>query len=292
MEFSEFAFRVILLFLPGLICGTVVDELTIHRPRKPFGVLLRALIFGFAAYFLSWLILWTCHGWRGLPQELTFLRALQDKQVKLSLREIAAVCGIAVVLGLVMSIVTTYRLIPRLGRRCKISKKSGEIDIWGYAMNLPRVEFVAVRDHKRNLMYEGWVEGFSDDGEKRELFLRDVEVKTNDEGELIYNVGAIYLSLKVEDHIAVEFRDVGFTPEYEQVLADRNQNHEQETSVAAESTTGASGSVGGDGQEGRRQPAAHEHSTPSRPGPEVALGSQEEVADSAERSGQEEPYNY
>ena len=83
MEFSEFAFRVILLFLPGILCGGVVDALTIHRCRKPFTVILRALVFGMGAYYLYGALILFGHGRWIIPHKMIFFRALQDKQVPL-----------------------------------------------------------------------------------------------------------------------------------------------------------------------------------------------------------------
>ena len=273
MEFSEFAFRVILLFLPGLICGSVVDELTVHRDRKPFSVLLRALLFGMLAYFSYWSIVWACHRWLHTSTEVIFLKALQDKQVKLSLHEIAFTCLIAAALGIVVSACSTHKVASRLARLVWVSRKSGELDVWGYAFNSAQVEFATVRDHKRDLVYDGWIRAFSDDGKMREILLRDVTVTRNGDGHLLYRVGAIYLSLKPEDNIAIEFRDVPLSDAYQKTL--ENQSNEHET--ATEATT--SGSVGGNSQERGNQSPADEHTASPSTAADTLVGTQEEIAD-------------
>jgi hypothetical protein len=57
------------------------------------------------------------------------------------------------------------------------------------------------------LVYDGWVEGFSDDCQNVELFLRDVDIYRNSTNEALYQVGALYITLP-RDQIFIEFRGV------------------------------------------------------------------------------------
>ena len=88
-----------------------------------------------------------------------------------------------------------------------LTRKFGELDVWGYAFNSPQVEWVTVRDHVRNLAYDGWVKAFSDDSKNAELLLMDVKVHKNDSGELLYEIPSTYLSLD-RSTITIEFRSL------------------------------------------------------------------------------------
>ncbi|MBF8276038.1 MAG: hypothetical protein HW390_1111 [Candidatus Brocadiaceae bacterium] len=78
-------------------------------------------------------------------------------------------------------------------------------------LNIKGTVWVAVRDHKNNLIYDGWVQAFSDDSKDAELLLRDVSIYNNDSGECLYQVGAVYLSRKRED-ISIECRTLSIDP--------------------------------------------------------------------------------
>lgn len=51
MNVTEFTFRLIFLFLPGLITFIVVDVLTTHRSIPTVRIFLYSLVLGFLCYF-------------------------------------------------------------------------------------------------------------------------------------------------------------------------------------------------------------------------------------------------
>ena len=110
MQLTEFAFKLLLLFFPGIICAYIVDQLTVHRPRKLTWFLLQSFSFGAASYFLYWA------GLKGLyhfcfkfynylvitfriPIPVTFLKSLTDSKLAFSFREIAYVTIVSILLG-------------------------------------------------------------------------------------------------------------------------------------------------------------------------------------------------
>lgn len=207
MEISEFAFKLLLLFFPGILCAYLIDQLTVHRPREAFFFLLQSFVCGMACYFTYWTgIKWvkwvfptaTC-------PDVSFLRTLTDGQLPFSFKEIALVSILAIVMACVASVAARFKVLNRCARKMGLTKKSGELDVWGYLLNKPEVVWVTVRDHKNNLIYDGWVQSFSDDSQDAELLLRDVSVYKNGSGECLYQVGAVYLSRDRED-ISIECR--------------------------------------------------------------------------------------
>lgn len=205
MELSEFAIRLLLLFFPGVICAYIVDILTIHRPRSQFMFVLNSLLLGFSSYVLYWLILRAYSVVSGSPGELVFLHALSDSHVEIKFRELGIASIIGVVLGLAVTAASTYKVHFRIAKAVKLSKKFGELDVWGFVFNAPGTQWATVRDHAHNLVYDGWVRLFSDDSRNAELLLREVNVYRNDTGQLLYTVESIYLSLE-RSSISIEFR--------------------------------------------------------------------------------------
>jgi hypothetical protein len=211
---TEFSIRILLLFLPGVICSYLVDTLTIHPPREPIFFVIRALVLGFASYFLYWA---TIHGLhllqiRFLPDHVSFLKALEGTNAPIDFHEILYVCITSLFISLGMTVESTYKLTHRFFGFLKVTRKFGELDVWGFALNSKDVEWVTVRVFSEDLVYDGWINAFSDDGKDAELLLRDVSVYRNSTGEFLYEVGAIYLSPD-RKAVSLEFRSIPVTIE-------------------------------------------------------------------------------
>jgi hypothetical protein len=213
MNFTEFAFRVLLLFFPGLVGILIMGQLTIQKKKEPFFFLLQALVLGVVSYFLTWLLYdgwcrWLNERWSlGLPMELSFFADLQDSKRALHFTEIAAASIIAVFVSLVGTYCSNRRFLFRFARCFGLSNKTGALDVWGYVMESPRLVFVTVRDEDRDISYDGWIEAFSETEEKQELLLRDVGVYRGSDSAFLYQVGAMYLKLDPKK-ILLEFRGV------------------------------------------------------------------------------------
>lgn len=213
MQISEFTFRLLLLFFPGVICAYLVDTLTIHRPRSNLQFLLNSLIFGLASYLSYWSALWVAaHFGVGHQQPLVFLRALTDATVPVSFREVAVATAVAVGIALVLTAVSTYKLHFRIAHKLRLTKKFGDLDVWGFVFNSPQVQWATIRDHGRNLVYDGAIRLFSDGLENPEILLDEVKVYKNDSGEHLYDVTSLYLCLK-RDEIVIEFRSADLKSE-------------------------------------------------------------------------------
>ena len=67
-------------------------------------------------------------------------------------------------------------------------------DLWAHFLNSEDVDWVVVRDHARDLIYEGWVQAFSVTSPVREIVLYDVKVYSNEGGKHLYDVPAMYVA--------------------------------------------------------------------------------------------------
>lgn len=162
---------------------------------------------------------------------VVFLKALVDSNIPVSYSEIAWVCLVSIILGLFITVIETYKIHFRLIRFLRISDKFGELDVWGYSFNAPDIECVTVRDIEKNLVYDGWVQAFSDDSKNAELLLRDVSVYNNLEGTFLYQVGAMYIS-RNRDDITIEFRTIPITESRKR----KEENEDDQGRVNSETT--------------------------------------------------------
>lgn len=211
MELTEFTLRLLLLFFPGIICAYIVSQFTTHQKSEPFWFLLQSFAFGLSSYFAFWIGKKILHAIIPVYFEgdIVILRSLFDSNLPISYREVAFVSIVSVLIGISLSYILNYKLIYRFAHFFKVSNRFGDSNVWSYVFNLKQdqIGWVTVRDHERDLIYDGWVEAFSDDTECSELFLRDVEIFKNSTGKKLYEVDALYLS-QARDNILIEYRSV------------------------------------------------------------------------------------
>jgi hypothetical protein len=209
MQISDLALRLLLLFFPGIICAYVVDTLTVHRPRQPFFFVLQSFVLGLSSYFLYFIFCWLLNTfWTNrFCIQVSNLSALIDSKAAISFREVCFVTVAALFLAVTISVSQKHKLVFRMAHLLRVTGKFGELDVWGYTMNLREVEWVTVRDHAKDLMYDGWIQAFSDDSKNAELLLRDVSVYKNISGERLYQIGALYIS-RNRDDITIECRTI------------------------------------------------------------------------------------
>lgn len=207
MELSEFTFKIILLFIPGLISFIIFDALTSHPETKLHRVLIESLLFGFMSYFVYFL-------YTELPfidTQFSFLDTLTIENATLDFAEILKVSGLSILIALIFSFMSNRKWLYKISRKFRITGgKHGYVDLWSYVMDSDIPNWVIIRDIGNDLMYEGWVEGFSDSTEIDELFIRDVLVYKNSSGKLLYSSPALYIPTK-RQNLTIEFPRLNFT---------------------------------------------------------------------------------
>ncbi len=215
MTLSEFTFKLIMIFLPGIITLTIVEQLTVHRATEPYRYFIYSLLFGFCCYFLYYPISLIPF----LGMDFSFFKTLSSNKPNLDFKEIAIATLLAIPLGFIISIFDNKKVLNKIANLLNITNKFGEPDVWSYIMNSQEPEWVIVRDIENDLMYEGWVHAFSESGERDELFLRDVKVYTNKTAMELYETPGLYLP-QSREKLTIEFPSLGFS-EYK----DRNTNN-------------------------------------------------------------------
>jgi hypothetical protein len=203
VELSALTIRVLLLFFPGVLCAMLVDSLTVHRERTPTQFLTYSFVLGLSSYLLLYAARESCAtaaGWVGLrpPLPITFFDALVNEKTRISGREIVLAVTIGLPLAGAISAVLNHRLIHRVGRKLRISRRFGDLDVWGFVFNSPGLGWVVVRDLVHGLTYQGWVDVFSDTSHPAELFLRNVTVFNSTTGAKLYEAARVYLSRPIE----------------------------------------------------------------------------------------------
>lgn len=134
--------------------------------------------------------------------EFVFFKITSEDQI-FSNSQFLSLTIINYVLGIMSAYFYNYKLAFKFGKLIKITKHFGEEDVWSFFHSTKDIDYIYLRDNKTGLTYYGYIELFSDSGEKRELVLGDVSVYKTDGGLHLYDVPNVYLS-RDEYDISIE----------------------------------------------------------------------------------------
>jgi hypothetical protein len=113
-------------------------------------------------------------------------------------KEMIFLCVIAIVLGLLLSLFESKKIIYNIARKFKITNYYGDTDVWTSFCANKDANWIYVRDHKLKLIYFGSLEQYSDPGEERELLLSNVHVFSED-AEYCYDCPKMYICRHSDD---------------------------------------------------------------------------------------------
>ena len=190
---------------------TIIDKLTEDRRHDISHRILYSLVLGFLCYLsYYYLLLLIYETILGGQVAFTFFDSLTTSK-PLNFKEIAVVSIYSIFIGYFCAAFINYKILFRFARFIKVSKKISDSNIWDYIMNSPKAtEWVIIRDSNNDIMYEGWIEAFSDPTRRDEVFLRDVKIFKNSTGLFLYEMPAVYLS-KNRDDLVFEFPSLEFS---------------------------------------------------------------------------------
>ncbi len=233
MQLSEFTIRILLLFLPGIVATLVIEALTPRRKdHLIFYFILHSFVMAFVVYFSFAGVLKGLHQILpdvGFRSEVWFLRVIADSKQVIDIWEVLEVSGFAVLLGVVFSFMLNRKYFNRLAQAIGVTKKFADLDVWHYIFDSSdNTEWVSVRDLKHDLVYEGWVNAFSDTVRDNELFMRDVRVFQNSTGEELYTVPGLYIS-RNRDDVTIEFPALSYSTSIERSEKDGNKSEREES---------------------------------------------------------------
>lgn len=210
MDLSELSLRIVLIFLPGMTSFLVVDNLTNHKETKLHNILIQSFILGFLCYFAYYIVVLFVGATICPGLNFNFFNVLVNKS-DINFKEIVFVTLISIPVGLFVVRIINYKILFRIARFLRISDKYANVDVWSYLMEFGDPTcWVVIRDRSADIVYEGWVNVYSDSTERDEIFLRDVKVYNNSTAEMLYETPGVYLSRKRED-LSIEFPQLNYS---------------------------------------------------------------------------------
>lgn len=202
MQLSDFTFRLILVFLPGIIAFIIIDNLTIHKETKIHHWFVYPLLLGFLSYLPWYIIVKGVQLTYGVNLPFQFIASITDTKAQVNFSEVIIASLMAVIWGFLITKAITERYLFRFASKFNISKKFPEIDAWDNFNNIFDPEWITVRDLEKGLSFQGRLISSSDATDRDGIVLTDVKVH-DAYGDFLYYVPVIYIPRKM-DNLLVE----------------------------------------------------------------------------------------
>ena len=199
MRIDIFIIQIAVTLLPGLIWAQLVATYAM-KERPPISeFLIRSFIFGALTYSTVYL------GYTVLGYEFSIPQVYESQLLQVDLvDEILWSSLTALIFSLAWNYCSSHKWMIRALNWAGMTRTHGSEDIWNLTFSFfgDSVEYVHLRDFEKGITYAGWVRGYSETGEIRELLLSEAQVW--DEDGTKHEVPVLYISRPVSD-LHVEF---------------------------------------------------------------------------------------
>ncbi|MET0016472.1 DUF6338 family protein [Oscillibacter sp.] len=210
MELSNFTFKLLFIFLPGIIAVIVISSFKDNDEEKPnmYQFFINSLIYGLFSYIVLYNIYGLINVLFKTQLKMVFLDLLWNDNFSLDYNEVLYAAIIAVALSLIISKLYNSGAIFRFAGKIGISKSTGAFDVWNNIMR-KKVQgeepcWIVVRNKANDTIYEGCLSECSTTHNEAELVLENVKVYKNETAELCYDIDSVYLSFQ-KDNVVLEF---------------------------------------------------------------------------------------
>ncbi|MFT8327950.1 DUF6338 family protein [Gluconobacter oxydans] len=167
------ALAVLVFLLPGFVTDRIIVSLTPQRSRTDFRIVIDSLVWAFVdEVFYRVIALWL-----GLLQ-FPMSYDPDHPQTLFEGHSLSILCllGISLLTGLIWSALSVWGVVFWVLRFSRITRSSGRVDVWQDVFTKHRRSWL--RAYLRDgTMITGWPQYFSDDGDKREVFLADAFIE-------------------------------------------------------------------------------------------------------------------
>ena len=233
MDFTDFTFRILLLFLPGIITTVLINRNTGTKDETSIQFFMRALMYGFISYYILMLIYFLLNIGiiiiDGVQSNsllyLKFFEVMNNPNAEMDFLEIFFVSVVSVIVACVKSsyennvkmLDTVDGRTQNFSQFSKIVKNYHDFwikknvfedsvspDVWHYLFtNLNSL--IVVRDWENKLTYVGTLMRCSPTHIKAELYLEDVTIVDMTGKSPTRDVDAVYLCKDKAESWDIEF---------------------------------------------------------------------------------------
>ncbi|MBQ2657532.1 MAG: hypothetical protein IJF87_03045 [Erysipelotrichaceae bacterium] len=200
MESTELAVRLIILFVPGIIETFIYEICQNKEDMNNRDFVLNVVLSAFVAYSITYVF------FKLLGGGTSFLDALLDASVKISMTEILVASLLSIVLGFLEA--RMVRETMQLNRKRNEKNRKVRLSVWdnlfdeedGYDGHAK----VIMKD--QGVVYDGYVEKYSASlSNKKEIYLKNVVKYDLETGkEIQKDISGLYLQIRDDEDIVME----------------------------------------------------------------------------------------
>jgi hypothetical protein len=197
---NQLVVLITVILLPGFFATIISDKVTAHSKWNPFKFGLYSLMLGVISYCLLQM---TAYLWNIISAirfgtvSWTHLKIWSNAvsgSSDLSAWEIFLASVYSIPVAFLASSIINFKVFPRLAKWLRLTTKYGDENLYSYYLSAKEIDWVTVRDHEKNLTYEGKVQFHSENDKIQEMVLSDVTVYRYEDSALLYSLPTIYLS--------------------------------------------------------------------------------------------------
>ena len=158
MELGDLLIRIVFLVIPGIASSLLYRKLRGNPTRKDWEDYLEISVFALFSYILAGMLVKSWHWLNGVSApHFKAIRVLFDKNLPIDgsvVSEIVLATFISTIVALLACYIDEYKVINRVGRKLRATKRFGDEDVWDFIHHSrPTVNWMLVRDHKLDLCY-------------------------------------------------------------------------------------------------------------------------------------------
>lgn len=211
MDFSELAFRILVLLTPGSLYMKVFRTLQATKEKKDWEDYFEIIFVSIICYLLYSLIQSVHFGFNPLIvsfeyNEAISLGILSNLIFEINLKEVFYSTVIGIFIAFISSFLKRMNLLNIIGQVLRVTNRYGSEDLWSRFNCIDKIEWVTVRDYKSGLDYYGYIKYYSDLDERREIIMENVTI-FKDGTHIEYNVDKLYISREFDD-LSIEYTDL------------------------------------------------------------------------------------
>ena len=199
MTISDFPIAIVMALLPGILATLTIKKLTLSGSWDNFKVGLYTIVYSGLIYSMYFMV----RSW--LPGGRKFGDGSIDDLIgSLTVMDVLLSSLLSLVIGFAVAAASNHKLLFRVANRLKITKKFGDEDLYYDFMRDEQNSEIYISDLERNMTYHGYVTGYSQSKESKELELCDVDVYSYNKAKLSYSLKGLYLTLGIGDRFLIE----------------------------------------------------------------------------------------
>jgi hypothetical protein len=173
------SFVILITLLPGFLTKRIVDSLVIRGKTNLFEDIIEALLFSFVIYTLLTIAAITFP-----PLKIFHLGTIKENAIPqitpmLNYSNILFLLIVSILLGLLVVYVANKGWYFKIFYKLGFTKRTGRIDVWDDIFTVHRKKWILVRLEDGTKIL-GWPDCYSEDPQKRELFIADATIIDSD----------------------------------------------------------------------------------------------------------------